>query len=84
MPGYNQAIGVLMLTQFEKVAGKPDLPADPDERREAFNAALTQLAKSLPATDPGVKTSTHFFTLRCLSKAQADVRFQETRISHRK
>ena len=42
--------------QFEKTVGVPKLPDDPDGRREAFNAALVEFAKKLPATDPGIQT----------------------------
>ena len=37
--------------------GKPSLPDDPAEKREAFDAGMVALAKQLPATDPGVTTS---------------------------
>lgn len=42
--------------QFEKTVGLPELPADPDGRRESFNAALVEFGKKLPATDPGIET----------------------------
>lgn len=56
--------------------GRPAMPEDREERKEAFNAGLIALSAQLPQTDPGIETSTS-----SIARSKAifvNIRFQET------